>query len=446
MNLYAYIKSHKRKRIIAGLAVFTGSGLLTSYGLFLILNVVALLVSGASVVGALPFTDTIADFFLAALYFLLAAVLFLAGRLLMEAHYGGTIVAGIFGLCLLAASMFGSISSLLGLPIAVLCIVGAALGLWKERKGPIAKTAASVVEEKVAKNALRLAALIAVGSLFVAIAIITIRGSSYVSWSFLTNGWPPAGWGGVVNIIEGRTSGVFGCGPAIAGSLLVCGVCELICIPLGLGSAIFLAEYAPQNFFTRIIHFFVELLAGVPSIILGIFGFTFFAVEFGWNSRSLLGGAICLAFMTLPWNIRVAEEAIRAVSEDFKAASYALGATKLQTIRRVILESAAPGILTGILLGFGAAFGEAAVAIFTAGNPYASWPSTTNLWKFLTAYDMPTLPAWIYGAFRGPGVSYGVKEQNVAFAGALVLVAIFIAITITALLVRNHFNKKLAGV
>jgi phosphate transport system permease protein len=218
----------------------------------------------------------------------------------------------------------------------------------------------------------------------------------------------------------------------------------LICIPLGLGSAIFLAEYAPRNFFTRIIHFFVELLAGIPSIILGIFGFTFFAVEFGWHPRSLLGGAICLAFMTLPWNIRVAEEAIRAVSEDFKAASYALGATKLQTIRRVVLESAAPGILTGTLLGFGAAFGEAAVAIFTAGDPYASWPSTTNLWKFLTGYDIPTLPAWIYGAFRGPGVSYGVKEQNVAFSGALVLVAIFLAVTITALVVRNRLSKKLA--
>jgi phosphate transport system permease protein len=249
----------------------------------------------------------------------------------------------------------------------------------------------------------------------------------------------------VVDIIEGRTSGVFGCGPAIAGSLLVCGVCELISIPLGLGSAIFLAEYAPQNLFTRIIHFFVELLAGIPSIILGIFGFTFFALEFGWNPRSLLGGAICLAFMTLPWNIRVAEEAIKAVSADFRAASYALGATKLQTIRRVVLESAIPGILTGILLGFGAAFGEAAVALFAAGNPYAGWPSTANFWKFLTGYDIPTLPAWIYGAFRGPGVSHGVREQNVAFSGALVLVAIFLAITISALLVRNHYRKKLAG-
>jgi phosphate transport system permease protein len=445
MDLYAYIKSHKTKRAIAGFAVFAGAGLLGSYGLFLIINVIALLVSGASIWGVLPFGYTIADLFLSFLYFLGAIVLFLAGYLLMRSHYGGVIVAGIFGLCFFFASLLGSINSVLGLTIAVFCIAGASLGLWEERKSIIAKPLASVVEENVAKNALRLAALIAVGSLFAVVTITAIRGSSYFSWGFLTNGWPPGGWGTVVNIIEGQTSGVFGCGPALAGSLLVCGVCELICIPLGLGSAIFLAEYAPQNFFTRIVHFFVELLAGIPSIILGIFGFTFFAVEFGWNPKSLLGGAICLAFMTLPWNVRVAEESIKAVSEDFKAASYALGATKLQTIRRVILESAAPGILTGILLGFGAAFGEAAVAIFTVGNPYANWPSTTNLWKFLTGYDIPTLPAWIYGAFRGPGVSHGVKEQNVAFAGALVLIAIFITITITALVVRNHFNKKLSG-
>jgi len=448
MTWYTYIKGRKKIALVAGSAVFTGSGILASYGLFLILNIVSRLVSGVSMVGALPFTDTTADFFLAALYFLAAAVLLMAAYLLMETHYGGSIVATVFGVCLFSASMLGNVSKVFGLMVAISCFIGASLGLWQRRRNPIAKTQASIVEEKIAKNVLRLTSLVAVVALFFVAAVIFTRGSSYISLTFLTSGWPPRKWLGVVDIIEGRATGGFGCGPAIAGSLLVVGLCEAICVPLGLGSAIFLAEYAAQNFFTRIIRFFVELLAGVPSIILGIFGFTFFSVEFGWHQRSLLGGAICLAFMTLPWNIRVAEEAIKAVPREFKAASYALGATKLQTIRRVILESAAPGILTGTLLGFGAAFGEAAVVIFSAGDPFASWPTTTNLWTFLTGSDMPTLPAWIYGAFTGPrspNYAFWPKEQNVAFAGAFVLVAIFLAVTITALLGRNHLSKKLAG-
>ena len=445
MKVCSYIKNHKTERIIAGFAVFAGAGLLTSYGLLLVINTVTSLVSGTSMLSALPFTNTIADFFLAAFYFLASAILFLAGFSLVEAYYGGAVLAGIFGVCLLVASILGTVNSPLGFTSAILCIIGTSLGLLEQRKSPATKTLASVVVEKMAKNSLRILALIAVTSLIFVIAVIVYRGSSYISWSFLTNGLPLGGFQEVDLILEGSKSGVFGIGPALLGSLLVCGTCELICIPLGLGSAIFLAEYAPESAFTRVIHFFVELLSGVPSIILGKFGYTFFTFEFGWSQRSLLGGAICLVFMTLPWNIRVAEEAIKAVSEDFRAASYALGASKLQTIRRVVLESATPGIMTGMLLGFGAAFGEAAVAIFAAGDPQAPFPSTTNIWMFLTGYQMPTLPAWIYGAFRSLDnkTAFWTQEQNVAFAAALVLVAIFLAVTITALLVRNHLNKKL---
>jgi phosphate transport system permease protein len=198
------------------------------------------------------------------------------------------------------------------------------------------------------KVCLRLAVLIATASLFAIIAVVFIRGANYVSWSFITNGTPPGQWGTIENILMGTTARFgFGIGPAIVGSLVVTGICELLTIPLGLGSAIFLTEYAPQNVITKVIHFFVELLAGIPSIILGIFGYTFFAYSFHWANQSILGGAISLAFMTLPWNIRVAEEAIKTVPLDYKAASYALGSTKLQTIRRVVIESASPGILTG---------------------------------------------------------------------------------------------------
>jgi phosphate transport system permease protein len=332
------------------------------------------------------------------------------------------------------------------LTTGALCFFGAFAGFLTRKTVSIGKTPPRVVEENIVKVCLRLAGLIAAGSLFTVIAIVFIRGANYMSLSFLTSGSPPGSPGAIFDILGGVSSGVFGVGPAIVGSALVCGVCELITIPLGLGSAIYLTQYAPQNILTRLIHFFVELLAGIPSIILGIFGYTFFYYSFGWAQQSLLGGALCLAFMTLPWNIRVAEEAIKTVPEDFKAAAYGLGSTKLQTIRRVILESASPGILTGTLLGFGAAFGEAAVVIFSEGNGLTNLPRSL-LASNPTTTSFPTLPVWIYNIFRAETTNATIRmeAENVAFAGSAVLIAIFLAITIAALLVRNRLSKKLAG-
>ncbi|HVP40936.1 MAG TPA: phosphate ABC transporter permease PstA [Candidatus Krumholzibacteriaceae bacterium] len=444
-SLRTYLKTHEREKIFAGLLICICGGLSASYGILLAVSVVTSGISGSSFLGALPFTDIVADLLLSLLCFATAVPLFLAGYLLAESHYGGIVIAGIFGIGSFITSIFGITIPALGLTISVLCLIGTLLGLWGQRKTIRTKTRAPVIEENVMKLCLRLCGLIAVGCLFFVIAVIFIRGMYSVSWDFVTKPWPVS-WSDATAIIEGVKSGIIGIGPQIAGSLLLCGLCELISIPLGLGSAIYLSEYAPQNLLTKVIRFFIETLAGIPSVILGLFGFTFFAHEFGWAQRSLLGGAICLAFMILPWNIRIAEESIKRVSADFKAAAYALGSTKLQTIRHVILAAAAPGILTGILLGFGAAFGEAAVVLFAAGNEGALWPSQLTL----TSSDIPTLPGWIYGAFRHLTQSQDVtqggwREQNVAFAGSLVLIFIFLAVTVAALLVRNHFNKKLAG-
>jgi phosphate transport system permease protein len=436
-----YFKGLEGEKVISGFAVLAGAGLFASYGIVILFKVLAYSATGALPWGTLPFTDTFASLLWSILYLFAAALLFLAGYSVMESHYVGIAISSIIGLYLVAASMLGQIDTVLSLASGALCLFGAIVGFSAKKKSRIVRTPARVVEENLFKVCLRLAGLIAVGSLFTVIAVVFIRGAHFLSWSFLINGTPPGVFQEIANILGGFETGVFGVGPAIVGSFLVCGVCELTTIPLGLGSAIYLAEYTPRNIFTRIIHFFVELLAGIPSIILGIFGFTFFFYSFGWAKQSLLGGALCLAFMTLPWNIRVTEEAIKTVPDDFKAASYALGATKLQTIRRIVLEVASPGILTGILLGFGAAFGEAAVVLFAAGNAFYNLPDKLSL----TNANIPTLPAWIYQVFRGETTNElaRMRAQDVAFAGSFVLIAIFLAITVVALLVRNRLRKKL---
>jgi len=439
----AYFKGLKKETVLSAIAVYAGAGLVAAYAITILFEDLIFSVTNTLPFGALPLTDTFANLVWSIVFLFMAILLFLSGYSLTESQVVGILMAGAIGLCFISISLFRQADILLGLATGSFCIFGAVMGFLARRKSPVVRTSPRVVEENLIKICLQMAGLIAVGSLFTIIAVVFIRGAHYVSPSFLVSGTPPGQFQKIAAILGGFETGVFGVGPAIVGSLLVCGVCELTTIPLGLGSAVYLAEYTPQNMFSRIIHFFVELLAGIPSIILGIFGYTFFYYSFNWARQSLLGGALCLAFMTLPWNIRVTEEAIKTVSDDFKAASYALGATKLQTIRRVVLEVASPGILTGILLGFGAAFGEAAVVIFTAGNAFYNLPSQISL----TNSNMPTLPAWIYQIFRGETTNElaRVRAQDVAFAGSLILIAIFLAITIVALLVRNRLSKKLSA-
>jgi phosphate transport system permease protein len=442
-ELGAYLRSHKNGNLAAGLLVCVCGGIVAAYGILMVIETLIYSISGSQFWSILPFSSPEASFVLS-LFFVLAAIsLFVDGYLLTESHHGGVILASIFSVLSFSLLFLGVANPILVGAVGIFCAIGGVIGFLEQRKTHIPRISDSVIEEKVIKLYLRLSGLVGVGILFSIITIISARGIPYVTWDFLTQPFP---WAYATDIIEGVKSGVIGIGPQIAGSLLMCGLCELISIPLGLGSAIYLSEYSPQNFFTQIIHFFVETLAGVPSVILGLFGFTFFRLEFGWAQRSLLGGAICLALMILPWNIRVAEEAIKTVSTGFKEAAYALGSTKLQTIRRVILEAAAPGILTGVILGFGAAFGEAAVPLLAGGDLTANWPSHLTL----TQSDIPTLPVWIYSAYKnlmiGQSVTAGGwKEQNVAYAGAFVLLVIFLAVTITALLIRNRLSKKLVG-
>jgi phosphate transport system permease protein len=164
----------------------------------------------------------------------------------------------------------------------------------------------------------------------------------------------------------GRTGGIFS---TVVGTVALTAVAILIATPLGVGTAVFLREYTRESRISRVIRFGTDCLAGVPSIIFGLFGFVFFVIflRMGW---SILSGGLTLATMILPTIICTAEEAIKSVPHSFREVSYGLGATHWQTIRKVVLPNAFPGILTGVLLGVGRSVGETAAVILTAGSSF----------------------------------------------------------------------------
>lgn len=162
----------------------------------------------------------------------------------------------------------------------------------------------------------------------------------------------------------GREGGIF---TTIIGTIALTGVATLFGAPLGVGTAVFLREYTRESKISRLIRFGTDCLAGVPSIIFGLFGFVFFVIRLnmGW---SILSGGLTLAAMILPTVISTAEESIKAIPPSYREVSYSLGGTKWQTITRVVLPSALPGIFTGILLSVGRSIGETAAVILTAGS------------------------------------------------------------------------------
>jgi phosphate transport system permease protein len=208
--------------------------------------------------------------------------------------------------------------------------------------------------QRVAFGCLWLAASITIAILAVIIVYILSQGLPFVDLQFLM-GWPED---------QGREGGIL---PTILGTLALGMLSLVIAVPLGVGAAIYLTEYTRPNTLTAIMRFGTDSLAGVPSIVFGLFGFIFFVtyLNLGW---SLLAGALTLALMVLPTIIRTAEEAIRAVPMAYREVSYALGASPWQMVRTVVLPNALPGIITGIILSFGRAVGETAAVIFTAGT------------------------------------------------------------------------------
>lgn len=162
----------------------------------------------------------------------------------------------------------------------------------------------------------------------------------------------------------GRAGGIL---PTLVGTILLPLMAMVIAMPLGVGTAVYLTEYTRETRLTQVLRFGTDCLAGIPSILFGLFGFIFFVVmlKMGW---CLLSGGLTLAIMVLPTIIRTSEEAIRAVPNSYREVSFSLGATRWETVLKVVLPNALPGIVTGMMLGIGRSIGETAAVIFTAGS------------------------------------------------------------------------------
>jgi phosphate transport system permease protein len=262
------------------------------------------------------------------------------------------------------------------------------------------------------------AALLVVVPILFVLGAIVLRGLAAIDWEFLT-AMPRDGM---------KAGGIF---PALIGTLLLTIGTALVAIPIGVGGAIYLAEYARDNWLTRAIRLAMVNLAGIPSVVYGLFGLGLFVLflQFG---TSLLAGSLTLAIMTLPVIISTAEEALRAVPVEFRTVSASLGGTRWQGIRNIVLPQALPGIITGIILGLLRAGGETAPILFTAA-----------------AFFLPRLPhSPLDQTMALPYHLYVISTQvpgmplEVQYGTALVLLALVLSLNIVATLIRRHFRLK----
>lgn len=272
--------------------------------------------------------------------------------------------------------------------------------------------------QKTAWGACWVAAIIAVGALLAIIGFVVIGGASEINWEFLSTS-PRGGLSGEGGILS-----------AIVGTIYLVGLTVLIATPLGVGAGIYLSEYARDNWFTKIIRYGVETLAGVPSIVFGLFGFALFVMALGF-SFSILSGALTLACLVLPTIIRTTEEAIKTVPRDYREGSLALGATKWQTIKNVVLPSAMPGIVTAIILAIGRSVEETACLYVTMGGS-ANMPTT-----FLD--NGRTLSLHLYY------LAMDTMAMDKALATGVVLIFIIIVINWVTRWISRRYMRKLKG-
>lgn len=256
--------------------------------------------------------------------------------------------------------------------------------------------------------------------LFYILGFLIYKGFSVISWEFLTS-----------NPEEGMTKG--GIYPAIIGTMYLILGSLLVSVPIGVLSGIYINEYSKDGYAKRIIKMMTNNLAGIPSIVFGLFGMSLFVNTLGFGD-SIIAGSLTLGLLTLPIIIRTTEEALIAIDTTFRTASYALGASKIQTIARVILPMGLPNIITGIILSIGRVSGETAPILFT-----------------VAAYFLPKLPSSIYDQVMAlPYHLYVIATSGnnvelskpIAYGTALVLIAIVLIVNILANVIRNYFAKK----
>jgi len=264
---------------------------------------------------------------------------------------------------------------------------------------------------------LTVAILLILYPLVIIVGNIVFNGIGGISWEFLTQDVSR----------HGTKGGVF---PALVGTLLIMIGTVFIALPLGIGCAVYLQEYAKKGKIVRVIRIAVDILQGIPSIVHGLFGLAFFVPIFG---ISLLSGILIMGFLTLPIIIRASEEALRSVPLSLREGSYAVGATKWQTIRRVVLPPALPGIVTGTVLGVGRAAGETAPIIFTA-VVFMGVGVPTDLFSPIQAlpYHLLELTRYI-GAYP--------VDQN-AWATAFLLLAVVLGMNAIAIIIREKYRVE----
>jgi phosphate transport system permease protein len=273
--------------------------------------------------------------------------------------------------------------------------------------------------QKIAFSTIGASIIIMMILLGIILAYIIINGAGALSWEFLTQAPRNLGRAGGIST------------PLIGTLYLVAGAIA-IALPIGVGASIYLTEYTKESIMTKIIRTGADLLNGTPSIVFGLFGFAFFVLylQFGF---SLIAGQITLAFMIIPTILRTTEEALRSVPQAIREGSYAVGATRWQTIRRVVLPPAAPGIITGAILGIGRAAGETAPIMFTAVAFSSFFPSS-----FLEPVN--ALP---YHLFIIATNVPGSAARAAAGGTALVLLLLVIGFYSIAILIRNHYQKTM---
>jgi phosphate transport system permease protein len=274
--------------------------------------------------------------------------------------------------------------------------------------------------EKIAFWTFRLLSAMVVLMLFFILGFIFIRGIGVISWDFITK-MPE----------EGMTKG--GIFPAIIGTLYLIAGSMLFAFPIGVLSGIYIHEYNKDGVWKKLIKLMTNNLAGVPSIVFGLFGMSLFVNKLHFGD-SIIAGSLTLGLLVLPVVIRTTEEALLAVDNTFRHASFALGATKLITIRKVVLPIAFPNIITGLILSVGRVAGETAPILFT-----------------VAAYFLPKLPSGIYDQVMAlPYHLYvistsGTKVEEsraMAYGTALVLVLIVLILNVLANIIRKYLGRK----
>ncbi len=266
----------------------------------------------------------------------------------------------------------------------------------------------------IAHIILLLMTIVTVIVLFFIIGYVFKNGFAQLSLEFLTDRTREMG----------KEGGIL---PSIIGTLFITVLAIIIATPLGVGSAVYLVEYTRGGLLRKIISFGADCLAGVPSIIFGLFGFIFFVIQLklGW---SILSGSLTLAVMIIPTIIRTSEEAIKAVPRSYREISYSLGGGKLDTILKVVLPTSLPGILTGVILGIGRAIGETAAVIFTAGS----------------SLGMPTS---VFSSTRTLAVHFYILAREgismpKAYGTATVLIIIILFVNLVAYRLMHRFMAK----